>query len=159
MHGLTPEDLYALSEAELFRTVGRLGVERIAALAKVVSVPRDQVLTRRGDRAEAVYGVSEGVLHAEIPSPDGRHIEPISAPDVCGWPGLIYPYRHLVTVSAVTDCRVIEIPVPALRSLLDGDAGMRGLVSHQLSVLAIRRIDGLMALLEGQRPFGSVSGR
>ena len=155
MQDVRPQDVHALSEAELFQPVGRDRMEAIAALATVFEVPGGQVLARIGDHSDHLFGICEGIVQAEVPTLTGPQFLPISAPEVCAWPGLIYPYTQIGTLTAVTDCRLLAIPIQSLRTLLDADDELRATINHQLAVLAVRRIHAVMAMIQGQEPYSS----
>lgn len=146
-------DLHALSAAELFRPIGRTRIEQIGELASVFEVGAGHVLVQRGERSEHLFALIEGVARAEVPTSQGSHFLPVTAPEVCGWPALVYPYTQIATVSAATECRVAEIPIQQLRALMEGDPLLQAAVHHQLAVIALQRIDAVMSLLQGQEPF------
>ena len=153
---LNDADLHALNESELFKPLGDAHVRTIAEIATVSVVPPGEVLMKQGEWSE-MYAIVDGMLRAEVQTLAGPYAIVISAPEVCGWPALVYPYTQIATISTATECWLITLPVQALRALLDADESMKLAVIMQIAVLAIRQVHSAASVLNGNEPFSSVS--
>jgi len=155
---LSPEETYTVSQSPLFRMLSGSAIGEITALSTKIEVAASTPLVVAGDHAEMLYVILDGIATVQLPTPWGPHPEPVSAPYVCGWTGLLHPYRYLATVRTATNCHLAAIPVPHLMTMIGRHDQTSALLLEQLGRVALRRIEDIHALIEGRVAFNVEAG-
>jgi CRP/FNR family transcriptional regulator, anaerobic regulatory protein len=97
--------------------------EQLRTIASELRVPRNTLLFERGDFADAIFSIIEGVARSSRPMPDGsrqsRHVVAFLLPhDLFGLARL---GRYVNTVEAVTPLKLYRFPVEPLTAMLRGN--------------------------------------
>jgi CRP-like cAMP-binding protein len=148
--GLPDELVRALAETPLFRTLGGSEVQAIADTSEEARVSAGAVLAVPGADADALYFIAEGIV--SVPSVDthSRTEKLLSAPDIFGFAQLVAPHQHLAGAYAVTDCRLVRIPIRPLLALLEADEAVGRRVWREVVRQFAGRIEEILALAAGR---------
>jgi CRP-like cAMP-binding protein len=97
--------------------------EQLRSIACEMRIPRHAVLFERGDFADALYSIIDGVARSSRPMPgesrQGRHVVAFLLPhDLLGLARL---GRYVNTVEAVTPIKLYRFPMEPLTALLRGN--------------------------------------
>jgi len=124
-------------EIELFKEIASHIIDEIAELATEESVPSGHVLFRKGDSADYLYILEEGVVNITIEGQGGTSFPVNQLGQVLGWSALVEPNRYTATAQCVQDSKVIKI---------DGGRLMRILEKHpREGMMVMRRLAGVIA--------------
>ncbi len=115
-------DLLALSVSTLCRGVDVVELDKLLSTvtSRVECHPKGAIILQAGSRYDALRMLLEGSVSAEMHHPNGKSvtIETIDAPDPVAPAILFAPRRALpVTVVAVTDVRILILPLEAVLDL------------------------------------------
>ncbi|MBN2468247.1 MAG: cyclic nucleotide-binding domain-containing protein [Deltaproteobacteria bacterium] len=126
-----------VKEVQLFKGIPSHIMDEIVKLIVEEEFPGGHVFHKRGDYAESMYILEEGVVEIVVEGKERVSI-PLDQPGyVFGWSALVEPYRYTATVKCVKDSKVIK---------LDGDRLMRLFEQHSAEGLTImKRLAGVMA--------------
>jgi len=124
MPALEPQEHWDVFRAcDLFTHFGSSELARILPLVRERHVPADVTITEFDERAESLFIVADGLVR--VPSLVGSSSTlMMSYPDAIGVAGLVPPHRYLKTAITSTDCRMLEVPVHALRAIVEGDPSL-----------------------------------
>jgi CRP-like cAMP-binding protein len=113
------EILQALSRSTLLREVSPASREILADYFELLDGERGNRLFSEGDREAALYIVIEGQLEARIDSGTGLEtgVQRFGPGDSIGAFSLLLRGERLVSVDALTTCRLVELRLDAFRML------------------------------------------
>lgn len=97
----------------LFSRLGASRVSEIAAMLQAEIVPPHSVIVRRGDNADAMFFVMEGEVEVDV-QPVPVRLRP---GDFFGEMALVTGMRRSATVSSVSECRLLRLPVAEFNRL------------------------------------------
>jgi len=131
--------------------------EQLLSIATEYRVPRNAPVFKRGEPAEAIYSILDGVARSWRPMPSGdRHVLAFLLPrDLVGLARL---GRYVNTVEAITPLKLLRFPIESLSSLLRGNPELQFKVlcrvtqklreSQRRGAIAARRdVHGRVAML------------
>ena len=95
-------------EIELFKEIASHIIDEIAELATEESVPSGHVLFRKGDSADYLYILEEGVVNITIEGQGGTSFPVNQLGQVLGWSALVEPNRYTATAQCVQDSKDAE---------------------------------------------------
>lgn len=112
----TPLDLKLVSRAGALATLPADAVDRLMAPARVVTVARRETLFRQGEPTTGFFIVVDGVLKLRRITCAGEEavIQILTRGDSVAAASVFVDYRYLITAEAVSDARVLRIPVEHL---------------------------------------------
>ncbi|MEQ8370322.1 MAG: cyclic nucleotide-gated ion channel [Alphaproteobacteria bacterium] len=104
-----------------------LPADRIAEIADLLqseSVPARYTITRRGETANSMYFILSGEVELDI------HPEPVrlGPGQSFGEIALLQGSDRTATVTALTDCRLLVLPMASFHNLLDSDPRLRAAI-------------------------------
>jgi predicted acylesterase/phospholipase RssA/CRP-like cAMP-binding protein len=137
-----------LQGAELFRSLDRAALHRLAGQLEPVHVPAGGVLLEQGDPGDCLYLLHRGRLRVYL-SEAGRErpLQELSPGHVVGEIALLTEQPRAASVRAVRDSDLFRLPAAAFRDLVDRHPAVLRQVSHVL-------ID---RLLTADRPAGDAT--
>jgi len=94
----------------------------IIRICSEVSIEKDKVIFRSGDTPVTMYILIQGKLNAEFP--DNRQENGISPKDAIGKLEFFTGNTHPVTLTAATNCTIIEIKYNEFMTVLQNDKDM-----------------------------------
>jgi CRP-like cAMP-binding protein len=89
----------------IFAKLEPRSLEAVATLARVVAVPAETVLLRKGEPAESFYVIVDGTVRVERL---GRFVRSMSAGGFLGEVALVEGTERTATATCVTDCELLE---------------------------------------------------
>ncbi len=107
-------DAARLQQLDLFRTLSKDDLVRVAQWTDEVEVPAGRVLGREGEIAYEFFVIEEGSASVEV---DGRHVVDLGPGEWFGEIGLLESARRTATVTAATPMRLAVIFGPNFRAL------------------------------------------
>ncbi|MFA7248379.1 MAG: cyclic nucleotide-binding domain-containing protein [Dehalococcoidia bacterium] len=141
---LEPQEHWDLvRECALFQEFGDSELSRILPIARERHFASGSAIADSGEHAEALYVIADGLVR--VPSLMGTPSSlMMSSPEVFGISGLVPPHRYLKSAIASTDCRVLEIPIPALRAMVERDHSLsRRLMARTAAYLHQRLVEAI----------------
>ncbi len=125
-------------------------IEKLAALAKEVEFPRDQVLFHEGDEFHDFYLIVQGRVALEIEAPDHTfRVQTLSAGDELGWSAILMGRGKHFQARALQDMKALAFDGSALLAACREDKGfgfalmyrMLGVVSERLQATRLQLLD------------------
>lgn len=114
--------------------------DRMASISRVVTVDRDEMLFKQGDKQESLYIVIEGRVSIELYSPVRGYIRVFTAEpmDVVGFSSATPVVRQrTASARAVLDSRLVALDSAKLSQLCEED--------HELGYTVMRRLANVAA--------------
>jgi voltage-gated potassium channel len=110
-----------VARVPLFAKLDAMAVSRVSNLLRSKVVPADTVIARRGEPADAMYFIASGQVHVEIEP------EPVTLGegDFFGELALLNETTRGATVRAITQTRLLVLPVDDFHHLLNTEADLR----------------------------------
>jgi CRP-like cAMP-binding protein len=141
-----------LRSTGILRGVSHPTIDRIAAIAKPLTVDEGEMLYSVGDPARSAYVVASGRLRFSLGG-DGRPSAGgtiIAAGDILGWAALLGNQpRRIATVIALEPCRLLDIEGEALLQILEQEPRAGYLVMQRLAKMITQSFLEQSALLDG----------
>jgi CRP-like cAMP-binding protein len=141
-----------LRSTDILRGVSHPTIDRIAAIAKPLTVDEGEMLYSVGDPARSAYVVASGRLRFSLGG-DGRPSAGgtiIAAGDILGWAALLGNQpRRIATVIALEPCRLLDIEGEALLQILEQEPRAGYLVMQRLAKMITQSFLEQSALLNG----------
>jgi CRP-like cAMP-binding protein len=141
-----------LRSTDILRGAIQPTLEKLAAVAKPLTVDEGDTLYAVGDPARSAYVVASGRLRF-ILGGDGRPAAQgtiIPAGDILGWAALLGNQpRRIATVVALEKCRLLDIDGEALLAILEQDPRTGYLVMQRLARMITQSFLEQSALLNG----------
>ena len=157
-------DLQRLARNELFGTLAKRELSRLAPICTDFVAVEDALIFREGSNAAHLYLVSEGqvalqkavrVAHA---TRSRRTTVDICHPgDLLGWSGLVEPHKYTLSAVAWGSCRLISVDAKMLRRALGLYPGIGYKVMCSLSQVMARRLRQTTDALTSEREISSLS--
>lgn len=124
-----------LSGLSLFARMSPETLEQITARATLVKIPKDGLVYRKGDPADALHVVVTGRCQSQIEGLDGhaRVIAIYGPGDTFGERALLATDRHWSTVRVITDCSLLKIPAEDVQRELDQNPGLSRLMARRMN--------------------------
>jgi CRP/FNR family cyclic AMP-dependent transcriptional regulator len=143
----TPDEkIELLRRLPTFRGAGRRELRAVAAAADVTTADAGRVLCRADRRALETYVVIDGEVDVLL---DGTTVATLRRGDIVGELGMIDGEPRSADVVAVTDVRLLAIPVPAAKALIETSHSFRMALLRQLAD-RLRAIDLDLATRDAQ---------
>ena len=130
----------ALQAIPWFQALSEAHFKKMADIAKLVLIERDEYLFKQGDKQESLYIVIEGRVGIEIYSPVRGYLRVFTAEpmDVVGWSSATPVVRQrTASARAVLGSRLVAIDSHALTKLCEED--------HELGFIVMRRLANVAA--------------
>jgi CRP-like cAMP-binding protein len=141
-----------LRSTDILRGVSHPTIDRIAAIAKPLTVDEGEMLYSVGDPARSAYVVASGRLRFSLGG-DGRPSAGgtiIAAGDILGWAALLGNQpRRIATVIALEPCRLLDIEGEALLQILEQEPRAGYLVMQRLAKMITQSFLEQSASLNG----------
>lgn len=116
-----------VARVPLFARLDALSVTRIAGLLRARIVPQGQIITRRGERADAMYFVAAGEVEVLI-EPEPVYL---GEGDFFGEIGLLSKAEErMATARAVTRCRLMVLEAEDFYGLMETDPELRAAIER-----------------------------
>ncbi len=107
-----------IRRVDIFKDLSASQVQRIAALGQMVSIPSGQLLGKAGEPGHAIFVIVEGQAELTAPSRMGEVTVRIAEPgESLPLAALLGNGSLITTITAMTDMRVLTIPVASLLDL------------------------------------------
>jgi voltage-gated potassium channel len=106
-----------VAKVPLFANLDAVRISAIARLLRPQAVPANSVIVRHGERADAIFFVTDGEAEVEVTP----HPVRLTSGDFFGEIALIKESPRVATVIALTDCRLLTLDVGDFRRLLESD--------------------------------------
>ena len=120
-----------LERLGIFDGASRVTLEGLAEVAVDIRVDAGVVVLHQGDPADDLYVVVTGALDARIRDAAGeRVVGSIGAGEYFGEIGLLRGVARTATVSALTDCDLLQIPGDRFLAIVTGEAADVGKLSR-----------------------------
>jgi CRP-like cAMP-binding protein len=141
-----------LRSTDILRGVSHPTIDRIAAIAKPLTVDEGEMLYSVGDPARSAYVVASGRLRFSLGG-DGRPAAGgtiIAAGDILGWAALLGNQpRRIASVIALEPCQLLAIEGEALLEILEQEPRAGYLVMQRLAKMITQSFLEQSALLNG----------
>jgi CRP-like cAMP-binding protein len=127
-----------LAEARFFSGLTRPQLERVAALGRMRSVPKDTRIYTVGDAVDDFYILGDGMVRFTLGlgKRDTSAGEIIRRGEVFGWAPLVEGHaRRIATAYCLTPCEVVAIDGAALNALMESDVALGYALLKKLAVL------------------------
>jgi CRP-like cAMP-binding protein len=127
-----------LGQARFFSGLSEAQLERVAALGRARSFPRDTRIYTVGDAVDDFYVLADGMVRFTLGlgKRDTAAGDIIRRGDVFGWAPLVEGHaRRIATAYCLTPCEVIAIEGGALTRLMESDAALGYALMKKLAVL------------------------
>ena len=127
-----------LAEARFFSGLTAAQRERVAALGRGRSFPRDTRIYTVGDSVDDFYVLADGMVRFTLGlgKRETSAGDIIRRGDVFGWAPLVEGHpRRIATAYCLTPCEVVAIDGGALAALMEGDPGLGYALMKKLAVL------------------------
>ncbi|QTA84042.1 Crp/Fnr family transcriptional regulator [Desulfonema magnum] len=130
-----------INETDLFKGISFEIMEEIADISSEESHAKDTVLFERGEKANCLYILEQGVVHLVIKN-GGSLVYTLTEPgEVFGWSSIVEPGLYTASGVCAEDSKVVKIGKDKLDRLFDlhPDAGLKvlrrlgGVFSKRLS--------------------------
>jgi len=110
-----------LSLNPLFAKLGDQALDRLAALCSRRNLAKGEILFKKGDAADALYGIRRGVIRVETGSEDGERLvlNVFGAGDVFGEIASLDGGPRTADAIAAEDCELFHLRRNDLQSLLE----------------------------------------
>jgi thioredoxin reductase (NADPH) len=141
-----PSDPYA-RQAQTFPHLTPEQMERIAGYGETVNVPAGTLLFRRGERSVDFVALVDGAVEIYDTGTDGKeHVIHVHEPrQFTGEVDLFNDREILVSGRAKLDSRIVRVPRPAFRHMIEAEADIAELI---VRAYILRRV-GLMRHVQG----------
>jgi len=112
-----------LSSLPLFHKVSRAQISTIASYSRTRQLRRGAVLCRRGDRLAGVIALGYGIMKLALRRPDGdeKVVRFLNASETFGLCATLLERPCPVTIVALENSMIVEIPAPPLHRLIELD--------------------------------------
>ncbi len=129
-----------LSEIPLFRTLSEGEIEKLSAGAQISLFRSGEYIARKGDPGASLLLVTAGVASVSHKAADGSTIElsRFGLGDSLGEASLLTGEPRNSDITAVTDCRIVEIPKDCLEEII---RDRPELLDDLAEVMARRRLE------------------
>jgi di/tricarboxylate transporter/CRP-like cAMP-binding protein len=134
-HGLTAGHVELLRRVDLFKRLDRVALARLAGCVEPVVFEAGQVVCRRGDRADALYVVTDGVFGVYYGSPnddDEHRVAEFATGGFFGEMALLGHEPRSATVRAESQGEVLRVDQERFLALLQKDASVASMVAAEL---------------------------
>jgi len=114
-----PEELF--KEVELFKGLDLVNRRNLLAAMKVVTKPMASEIVHQGDVGDSLFLVSSGMVSVKISIDGGpeKEVAKLGAGDFFGEMSLLAGDLRAATVTAHTDCQLLELDKTALKPVFD----------------------------------------
>lgn len=133
----------ALQVIPWFQELSEEHFERMASIAHLVNIDKDQTLFAEGDEEDYLYVVLEGRLGIEIYSPTRGRIRLYTAEphEVVGWSSVTPVVRQrTASVRAVLDSRLVALDAPKLRNMGEEDCYLGFIIMRRMANVVAGRL-------------------
>lgn len=123
-----------------FQSISDEHFSKIASIAKIVTIDRDELLFKQGDKQEYLYVLTEGRVAVELYSPVRGYLRVFTAEpmDVVGFSSVTPVVRQrTASARAVLDSRLVALDSVGLNQLCEDD--------HELGYIVMRRLANVAA--------------
>lgn len=148
-----------LKGVPIFRDLTTDELDRIIALGRIVTYPKDMILFKEGDQGEALYVVLEGSICVSKAAPTGKE-NPMAFMErgsCFGEMALVDDFPRSATAVASLESRVLFLDKLAFLDLLEVDGGIARKIlwafCRSLSFRLREASDRIVALSSFTRPF------
>jgi CRP-like cAMP-binding protein len=127
-----------LAEARFFSGLTRPQLERVAALGRMRSFPKDTRIYTVGDTVDDFYILGDGMVRFTLGlgKRETSAGEIIRRGEVFGWAPLVEGHaRRIATAYCLTPCEVVAIDGAALNALMESDVALGYALLKKLAVL------------------------
>ena len=127
-----------LGEARFFTGLMRPQLERVSAIARMRSFPKDTRIYTVGDAVDDFYVLADGMLRFTLGlgKRDTSAGDIIRRGEVFGWAPLVEGHpRRIATAYCLTACEVVAIDGAALNRLMETDSALGFALLKKLAVL------------------------
>jgi len=107
-------DAKALARVDLFRSLSRRDLERVAQWMDEIDVEAGRVLGRQGEIAYEFFVIEDGAASVAV---DGQHVADLGPGEWFGEIGLVAAQRRTATVTAKTPMRLAVMFGPNFRDM------------------------------------------
>lgn len=123
-------------------------LREIAMIGEEIVVPAGTQLFDEQQQADGFYLLLEGGIELTYKSEETYHpktrkvfpVGEISPGEIFGISALIEPHKYSAAASASSDCRILKIDGPGLRSLVASDPKLGCELTHQVAKVALERL-------------------
>jgi CRP-like cAMP-binding protein len=128
----------ALGRTVLFHGLGEPDLKRLAAIARLTSLPSGAVLFHQGDESDGLYVITAGIVRIYLTSSDGREatINLAEEGEVIGEMALLDGLPRSAGAAALTKTELIYIPREPFLALLEQSA----LLARQIILTLCERL-------------------
>ena len=135
MDAMRHEQVSALTKTIIFNKLSSVTLERLASGTTELAVKRGSVVFGRGATPTGIYVVASGQLKLTLETPQGAGhvVELVQEGDSFGEAALLANRAHLLTATAVTDCKLLHIGRQTLMTELARDLAFARQVIGTLS--------------------------
>jgi CRP-like cAMP-binding protein len=126
-----------------FLELNETQLEKLASIATIRHLVKDEILFREGDPEGNLFILLEGemVLDIQIPGRDNVRIFTAEPLDIIGWSSLTPMVRQrTATARAQADCNCLEINSEALSLLCDDDEKLGYIIMKRISNIVASRL-------------------
>lgn len=118
----------------LFRSMDESRFHDLYAAAELRRIPRQHVLAREGNLPDALYVLVDGAIET-FSTHDGHEttIDILRPVTVFGLAAVVRDDVHLSSARSLASVRVLSIPAPTVRTLLDRDPGFARAAAGELA--------------------------
>jgi len=133
---------HVLAAQPFFTGMTAAHLERLASVARPVTVETGRKVFHEGDVADACYLILEGDLALEMDIPGrGPHVlQTLHPGDMLGWSWLVAPYRYAYDAQALTDVKAIRFDAVALRAQKVADPAFGYELMQRFAEVLVRRM-------------------
>lgn len=124
-----------LSGLSLFSRLSPEALDELTAHASLVKLPKESLVYREGDPADALFVVVSGRCKSFLTMPDGtEHVLAIYGPgETFGERALLATDRHWSTVRVITDCSLLRISAEDVQIELDRNPLLARLMARRMN--------------------------
>lgn len=142
-----------LGESILFRRLSDHDLAIIAAHAQNLVVEPGAMLTERGEHAESLYLIHEGIVRIDYLNGDlPMELAMVSSGDLLGWSSLVDPFKYTNTAVAATRCELVRIPAAPVLRFCDARPEVGYQLMSAIAVVARERYSSVLQHLAGLQP-------
>jgi predicted acylesterase/phospholipase RssA/CRP-like cAMP-binding protein len=112
----------SLNSIAAFEGSDPTALRRVEEQSERMRLHAGEVVSRQGDRDDALYVVLSGSLQVVVALPRGRrHLRPLEAGEIDGEAAVLFQQPRSATLAADADTELLKIPATALHELFNAD--------------------------------------
>ncbi len=129
-----------LRDVDLIKGMSNQTVDSLIQVAEVESLERGAVVFKEGEPAEYFYVLEEGAVELKVGGVEKTPFVAHDSGQVIGWSSLVGRGGYTATVHCILPTRLIKIPAPKARAILEDNPGDGLIFYRQLSAVLGSRL-------------------